>query len=103
MAKPKKVSNLFMPFTSKGPLRAEKERIRFQLAKTVTVDGYLKVSKHDKSLWKVGNTKFKITPGNGWVKSHLTKFRNQRITVRCWIRDDGILLSVRTSQSWSRV
>lgn len=96
----KKVSKLFMPFTSKSPLRAEKERIRFVLAKTSTVHGQLRVNRKDSKLWKVGDFKFTVTNGNQWVKNHLSKFRRQGTFVECWIRDDGVLLSVRTKQNW---
>jgi hypothetical protein len=84
-------------------LPSQKERIRFKLATTITVDGKLMMNRNDSKLWKVGDTKFKLTSGNGWVYNHLKKFRSQGIIVKCWIRDDGVLLSVRAGQTWSYV
>jgi hypothetical protein len=97
MAKPKNLSNWFQayPRGAKNKNGPEKERIRFQLAKTVTVEGLLKVQRSNKNNWMVGDQKFHVTSGNLWVRNNLLKFRSQRLTVKCWIRDDGVLLSVR--------
>lgn len=70
---------------------------------TKKVDGRLKMSKTDSNKWKLGNVKFTIGPANLWIKNHLIKFRKQRTLVQCWIRDDGILLSVKALRAYSQI